>query len=390
MGKRGRLPAPDSLRQFNFFSCPRIPVRWRYAGILFLLLLIACQNGEFTRVEDSPVIDSLLDAAPHFVANTDTQPERWVATTRLGLSNDSLILGRPSHTIAIGDSVYISEQGGTTIFAVGADGYLRRKIGRQGKGPVEFSHIDGLEYNGSHVFVLDNPRVQVLTETFEYVDSFFAVGLPMGGFSVSPDYMFLPCPGDVSAPEGDWLICVRSASPQHDWIPDIELLPTLDLPNQSGENGNVVTITPDGGRIALAYHGLPYIFVYDDQFRHLRTIRFEGKQVQNFQPSGFPGAAGIELPVGVEGFTQHFIRTLKFINSRYLIADVSKGGGGGDYIFDVSEDDYRLAKKINFRPMNDPEERGDIHADDYLLHGEHLYVSSQWHEYVYGYPFNLE
>ncbi len=144
---------------------------------------------------------------------------------------------------------------------------------------------------------------------------------------------------------GAWLICARSTSPPHDWIPDIELLPTLDLPNQSGENANVVTVTPDGGRIALAYRGLPYIFVYDDQFRHLRTIRFEGKHVQNFQPSGFPGAAGIELPARTEAFTRSFIRTIKFINSRYLIADVSKSGGGSDYIFDVSEDDYRLAKK---------------------------------------------
>ena len=369
-------------------SNPRIPVEWRYAGILFLLPLIACQSGEFTRFEDSPVIDRLLDAAPHFVANTDTEPERWVATTRLGLPNDSLILGKSSHAIAIGDSVYLSEQGGTTIFAVGADGYLRRKIGRQGQGPVEFTFIEGLEYNGSHVFVLDENRVQVLTETFEYVDSFFSVDHFLRRFSVSPEYMFLRCPGD--ALEGAWLICARSTSPPHDWIPDIELLPTLDLPNQSGENANVVTVTPDGGRIALAYKGLPYIFVYDDQFRHLRTIRFEGKQVQNFQPSGFPGAAGIEIPAGAEAFTQVFIGTIKFINSRYLIADVSESGGRGDYIFDVSEDDYRLAKKIIFRPMNDPEEREDIHADDYLLHGEHLYVSSQWHEYVYGFPFNLE
>ena len=355
---------------------------------MFLLPLIACQSEELTRFEDSPIIDDLLAAAPHFVANTDKEPERWVATTRLGLPTDSLILGRPSHMIAIKDSIYIAEEFGHNIFAVGAGGYLNRKIGRQGQGPGEFTAVIGLQHSSSYIFVKEAERVQVFTETFEYVDSFYSVDFLMRRFSVSPDYTFLQCPGDYL--ENDWIICARSTSPPHDWIPDIELLPTLDLPNQSGENGSVVTITPDGERIALAYLGLPYIFVYDDQFRHLRTIRFEGKQVQNFQPSGFPGAAGIDLPHGVEGFTQAFIRTIKFINPRYLIAAVSKGGGRGDYIFDVSENDYRLAKKINFRPMNDPEERGDIHADDYLLQGEHLYVSSQWHEYVYGYPFNLE
>ena len=365
-------------------SDPRIPVEWRYAGILFLLSLIACQSGEFTRFEDSPVIDRLLDSAPHFVANTDIEPERWVATTRLGLPNDSLILGRPGHMIEINDSLYISESFGYNIFAVGVDGYLSRKIGRQGQGPGEFTHIRGMQYSGSHVFVKEIGHVHIFTETFEYVDSFFSSDPFVERFSVSPDYIFLQCPGDP--PENDWGICARSTSPPHDWIPGIELLPILDLPNQTGLNSNVVTVTPDGDRIALAYKGLPYIFVYDDQFRHLRTIRFEGKEVQNFQPSGFPGQ--VEVPAGTEALTQHFIRTMKFLNSRYLIARIQVQKGY--YLFDLSEDDYGLKKTIVFRPMNDTEERGGVFAEDFLLHGDYLYASSQWEAYVYGYEFDME
>ena len=389
MVKRVRPPALDRLRRMDFFSCPRIPVRWRYAGILFLLPLIACQSGEITRVENSPVIDGLLDSAPHSVANTDIEPERWVATTRLGLPTDSLILGRPSYMIAIEDSLYISENMGYDIFVVGVDGYLSRKIGRQGQGPGEFTHIEGLEYSGSRVFVKEMGRLQVFTESFEYVDSFVSLDPFVRRFSVSPDYMFLQCPGDDPL-ETDWIVCARRTSPPYNWVSSIKLLPRLDLPNQTGENSSIVTVTPDGDRFALAYVGLPYIFIYDDQFRHLRTIRFEGKKVRDFQPSGFPGAAGIELPAGTEAFTQSFIYTMKFLNSRYLIVRVTKQGGGGDYIFDLSEDDCRLAKKIVLRPMNDTEESNDIAAKDLLLHGEHLYVSSPWEEYVNGYPFNLE
>ena len=370
-------------------SDPRIPFKWRYAGILFLLPLIACQSREFTRFEDSPIIDSLLASAPHFVTNTDIEPERWVATTRLGIPNDSLTLGRSGYMIAIGDSVYVSESSGYDISAIGVDGYISRQIGGQGQGPGEFnSPITGLQYSAPHVFVRHTGHVHVFTKTFEYVDSFFSLDYVVDRFSVSPDYVFLECPSDRQ--ETAWIVCARSTSPPHHWIPDIKLIPRLDLPNQSGENSSQVTVTPGGNRIALAYNGLPYIFVYDDQFRHLRTIRFEGTEVQNFQPSGFPGASGVELPAGAEAFTQYFILTMKFLNSRYLIVRVSKGGGGGDYIFDLSEDDYRLAKKIVFRPLNDTEERQDIVAKDFLLHGEHLYVSSQWHEYVYGYVFSLE
>ncbi|MCY3628849.1 MAG: hypothetical protein F4069_10410 [Rhodothermaceae bacterium] len=368
----------------DFISLPRIPlsIRCGYAGVLFLFLsFTACQSGEgrLTRFEDSPVIDRLLASAPHFVANTDIEAERWVATTRLGLPTDSLILGRPSNLIAIGDSVYVSENLSTHIFAVGADGYLSRKIGVPGKGPGEFTYLGGLQYNGSHVFTKDEGRVQVFTEKFEYVNSFPNSSRTLRRFSVSPDYIFSKCLGD------NWLICARSTSPPYDWIPSIELLPVLALPDRSGENFNEVTVSPEGDRIAMAYTGLPYIFVYDDQFRHLRTIRFEGRDVRNFNPVVSPPDG---VPAGsMESGTRGFIATIKFINSRYLVVRVVPRT---NYIFDLSENDYELTRKIIFRPLNDAEERKDVPAADFLLHKDHLYVSSPWEEYVYGYKFDLE
>ncbi len=349
-------------------------------GVLLLVFFAACQREEIplTRFEDSPVIDYLLDSAPHFVVNTDIEAERWVATTRLGLPTDSLILGRSSSLIAIGDSIYITEEPVGNIFAVGADGYLIRKIGSLGKGPGEFTFLRGIEYNGSHVFTSELERIQVFTDKFEYVSSFFSVGmLTHERFSVSPDYVFQQCPGN------DWLVCARITSPPYDWVPSIELLPALDLPDRSGENFHEVTVSPEGDRIAMAYGGLPYIFVYDDQFVHLRTIRFEGSQVRNFNPV-------IEPPYGVsaeiEPGTNGFILTIKFINSHHLIAKIP---GSDNYVFDLSENDYTLARKIIFRPLNDVEERKDIYPSDFLLHGDYLYVASPREEYVYGYKFDL-
>ena len=356
-------------------------MRWKYAGILFLLLTFnACQNEEIslTRFEDSPIIDSLLASAPHSVINTDIEVERLVATSRLGLTNDSLFLGSTSNMITIGDSVYISENMSTHIFPVGTDGYLSRKIGRPGEAPGEFLYLDGLQYNGSNVFAKDQGRVQVFTEKFEYIDSFSDYGMTDRRFSVSPNYLFLKCP------EKKWLVCARSTSPPYDWDPDIKFLPSLDLSDRSGENGHLVTVSPEGDRIAMAYCGLPYIFVYDDQFRHLRTIRFEGSEVRNFNPIvGPPGG----VPAGsMESGTRVFIATIKFINSRYLAARVVSTI---NYIFDIDETDYDI-RKVIFRPLNDVEERRDVAAADFLLYQDQLYVSSSFEEYVYGYPFDLE
>ncbi len=345
---------------------------------MFLLLsFTACQNGEttLTRVEDSPVIDSLLDSAPHFVVNTDIESERWIATTRLGIPTDSLILGRPSNMILVGDSIYISELHGHNIFTVGNDGYLSRKIGAEGEAPGEFNYIIGIDYDGSHIFVKELERVQIFTEKFEYVGSFFnPSSLMQDRFSVSPDYIFLECIGI------DWLICPYSKLPPYSWIKSVKLLPVLDLDGRSGENGNIVTVSPGGDQIAVAYVGLPYIFVYDDQFRHLKTIRFEGKRVRNFNPALAPPDGS---PGGMEPGTRAFMITIKFLNSRYLIVNSED-----NYVIDLSENDYEMAAKVIFSTFDDTEK---ITVPwDFVLHGDYLYVSSPWQEYVYGYEFDLE
>ncbi|MDE2645806.1 MAG: 6-bladed beta-propeller [Bacteroidota bacterium] len=367
----------------NSIFNPRMPTKWRYAGILFLLLpFVACQSGEatLTRFENSPVIDSLLAAAPHFVANTDIDGERWLATTRLGLPNDSLILGSPWHLMAIGDSVYVSDATSRAIFVIGTDGYLSRKIGRPGKGPGEFSLLRGLQYNGSYIFVKDATRVQMFTEKFEFVRSFFSPDIRHQRFSVSPDYVFLQCLGD------NWLVCPHNTSPPYAWIEPIKLLPVLDIPDRSGENASFVTASPQGARIAVAYLGLPYIFVYDDQFKHLRTIRFEGSDVRNFSPIAVPPGGA---PGDMEPGTVSSMNTIKFINSRYLIVGETMGDDSY-YVFDLSENNYKIARKIIFQIIDDTGERKNIYPADFLLHGDYLYVSSQWQEYVYGYEFSLD
>ena len=39
--------------------------------------------------------------------------------------------------------------------------------------------------------------------------------------------------------------------------------------------------------------------------------------------------------------------------------------------------------------INDAEERRGIRPGDIFVHGEYLYASSPWEEYVYGYDFDL-
>lgn len=84
----------------------------------------------------------------------------------------------------------------------------------------------------------------------------------------------------------------------------------------------------------------------------------------------------------MEPGTHGFMVTMKFLNSRYLIVNSED-----NYVLDLSENDCKMAAKVIFSTYDDTETITVFW--DFFLHGDHLYVSSPWEEYVYGYEFDL-
>ena len=77
--------------------------------------------------------------SPHFIANTDTDGETWSTDIKLEFPKDTLILGSPGSSIAIGDNIYVSDRQSEAICAVGSDG-SDAAVSRRGK-PQESSHV---------------------------------------------------------------------------------------------------------------------------------------------------------------------------------------------------------------------------------------------------------
>jgi len=67
-----------------------------------------------------------------------------------------------------------------------------------------------------------------------------------------------------------------------------------------------------------------------------------------------------------------------------LIAILTKA----TYIFDLSEN-YKLVRKIILRPIDNADNRRNLSPNHFLLHGNHLSMSSLWKEDIYGYKFEL-
>ena len=220
--------------------------------LLAAISITACQEEDtaLVRVVDSPIIDSLLAAAPQTVIDMDAlEEEIWLADLTVGVSQDTLILGRAKAIASVGDSLYIADGQAEAIWAVSLDGKLRRRIGGKGEGPGEFSFLKDIDYNGRYVFAHDggNYRVQALTDKFEYAESFqLPEGLPE--IAVTSKDLFVPCRGGM-----EWLICIRDASPPFD-LRQNGLLRSLNLSPLS-YNFYRIAAAPSGELTFAGYRG---------------------------------------------------------------------------------------------------------------------------------------
>ncbi len=149
---------------------------WPSRGILYalsflLLTAVSCQSRpDLIRIIDSAVIDSMLVAAPVTLVSTDDPdlltlyPEKEVAVSR-----DSLIYGgKYSFTLAH-DSLYIADYQSSAIYVSGLEGPLVRRVGREGRGPLEFSQLFNIFFNGDKFITVELGRVQVLSKELSFV-----------------------------------------------------------------------------------------------------------------------------------------------------------------------------------------------------------------------------
>lgn len=346
--------------------------------LVFLLVsIMACENDKPVRIVEDARLDSLLAAAPETVVDLDAlQKEVWYPDHVMGTTSSpdtSLLLARPLGIISASDSFYIADGGQSAIFVADLDGVLHRRVGREGEGPLEFEHIMQVVYNDQFVFVKEgNKRIQVLDNALKYVDVISCPSVK-GSIEAMGDYLFVPCGADDNA-----LVSVRRASPPFRSV--ASLLPILIEVSRSYNHYEVAASLAEG-RIFAGYSGLPYLFVYDEQLRHIHTIRFEGDSVRKL------ARQATRLDEGGNVLVQHFFQTVSLLGDRYLaVAHLNTV-----YIIDIKDDRYQLVKTIKFDFADPARRKGDkgIHIRGLLLREKHLYLATPFEAFVYRFPFQL-
>jgi hypothetical protein len=275
---------------------------WPVFVLVFIVPLAAsCQKGpDLVRIIDSEVIDSLLTAVPQTLIDTDaTDVQTWYLDKAVAQAQDSLALGPLVSFTVAQDSLYIADFAHNHIFVADLDGPLQRRVGNKGEGPLEFSYLPDILFNGDHFFAVEPARIQMLSRELSYVailpkgtpSMAVAAGMGAARLAASRTHLYVPCPRGHA-----YRICPRrNEAPFEEEAP---FLPSLDIDSKQPPLNMSIPMasTVDGRYVLAAFAGLPYIFVFNRAHEHVHTIRFYGpvidEHAQNYaiREDGPPGA----------------------------------------------------------------------------------------------------
>ncbi len=341
--------------------------------VLLSVLAVGCRNrapnqqidplDTHARIFDSDVVDALLTAAPQTLLDLDAQPrEVWYTEMELGHPQDSLILSNPFMFVIAHDSLYFANFR-DAIFAAGFDGILRRRIGRTGKGPGEFDQLSDFGYSGSHFFVGEASRIQVLSTNFEYVATMPPQGgavLPGKGLAASATKLYTQC-----ARGFEFRVCPFSTDPPFE--EETPFLPALGITNPSMD-GIEFGATPDGQRVFVGYQGLPYVFVFNAHHEHIHTIRLIGERVDAHASSytmNRPGVPGTGLRI--------FLINVHVLNNDYVAIPIHDLWHFVRILGDDRFEHIGTARLIE-SGKDEGEEKAVLGPSQALLNNGHLYV----------------
>ena len=354
--------------------------------VILLAMLLASAGGcrqspDFVRIIESEIIDSLLAAVPQTVIDVDALPEQvWHPNLELGQMRDSLVLGNFFRFTIVQDSLYVADEQANAIFVSGLDGLLRRRVGREGKAPLEFDGLSSLVYVEPHLFASERSRLQVLSTRLEYVATTPArLGSSMilgAGLSASATYLYAPCPMTH-----EFRVCPRETeAPYEETKP---FLPSLGI-TQPPMNSVNVGATPEDRLVFAVFRGLPYVFVFDDNHQHVHTIRFHGTSIKEhagnyrIERAGIPG-------VGL----RHLIKVFHVLNNEYIAVPVSPNSGRWYFIRISGSDRYKHVGTVLLSTTMDTSDNDNIlkRSNRAMVYDRHLYVSSYRHPYILRYEF---
>lgn len=348
------------------------------------LLSLGCGDApQLVRIIESPVIDSLLGAAPVSLIDIDALPaDTLYPDAQVAQAADSLEdVQFMSAMVIAGDSIYMGDMQLNAIFVAAHDGPLRKRLGREGRGPGEFQHLLNLTSNEKSIFTLDSGRMQELTFDLKYVGSkpwSGSAGFGRGELAASDIRIYIPCGYGA-----EYRICHMNAEKPYEMGEPFVRSVAIQQPPM-----NSFAVATGPNRVYGVFKGLPYVFVFDENHGHIQTIRFHGDAVtehaDEYTVDGVPPGSGVQMG------EQRTIGLRPILSSPITVDSLTIAvpiGGVWYFIEESRRGKFTNTRAVTmiYRSKRTGEERAVYGPSSVEVYNGHLYVRNSWTSNVLRY-----
>lgn len=254
--------------------------------LLSLLILSSCTQNKQNFNYSSKELNTLLNAAPIKTIDLDKIPSNILTPKskkdvigKNSTESKPFLVGLIGNAISINDINYILDRSQSKIVKTDKAGFTNSLIGESGRGPGEFEQISKIVHNNDYIYILDggNSKVHLFDHNWNFITSYILKNsLAEKTFEVSEKFMFLP-----EERYKKTLLKVVSASPPFDEITTLisQLIPVGKQPFSY----NGIAVSSNDNVTAISYTSLPFIFIFDEDFRHIRSLHFSSKKINSIE-----------------------------------------------------------------------------------------------------------
>lgn len=342
-----------------------------------LLFVISCSNDEVVILNTpNDVLNSQLNSASStsVILIDSTSVDTVFADQSNVISpqgnEPEVVMGRVSGLSSLNEIIYLSDLQNSSVWRIDKNNDSMNLIGRSGSGPGEFEMLMGIEINSSSIFTVEPSRIQQFDTTMTYVDEISQVVFGEK-IAVSENYLIAP----LNPNANDFLLQVREAQAPFEEIARF-MQPIIPPGFQPGAYNNVEFSINDSGQIAAAYLGLPYLFIFNEEFNIEQVIHFEfdGDGLENPSPEPVRNAEAMRVSSFIENLNLLDDGTIYFTHSMNMYKLVQE------------RERYRLDKTIHYT-FSDPVKREEtpwgLQPTSLHVHDDIILVGSIFEESIY-------
>lgn len=256
-------------------------------------------------------------------------------------------------------------------------------IGKEGKGPNEYSEIKNVVISENYNYAVDpsNSRISKLDKNFDFINVFTNEKIDFqtsqSEYSIFKDDLVLPIKNNEKYLAG--IFNNKNGALKASFLPRL-----IPIGKQPAAVNNYKISSSKNGKMGLAYFGLPYIILFDENLKAVQTIIIQSEEIKEKTSSLKPIEDNSGLGVGVS----QIIFGIEWIDDSHLMVFRKNM----IYILQEIQGSFNLINKVKLEYSDEAlAKKHKIYGVKFRvtdISNDFMYVSSNFDTGIYSLPLD--